>query len=56
VLIHAPAARMGGARSHLMGLVPELAAIGADDQFLLLAQPELIEALGPLPGNWETRA
>ncbi len=56
VLIHAPAARMGGARSHLLGLVPELARLHPESQFLLLAQPELLSALPPLPASWEGRA
>ncbi len=56
VLIHAPAARMGGARSHLLGLVPELAAAHPESSFLLLAQPDLLEVLPPLPANWEPRA
>src|SRR5207248_2464392 len=56
LLIYAPAARMGGARAHLLGLVPELAAIAAHDQVLLLAQPDLIEELPPLPGSWQVRA
>jgi len=52
VLIYAPAARMGGARSHLLGLVPELAAIAPDDDVLLIAQPELLADLPALPQRW----
>lgn len=53
VLIQAAAARMGGARSHLLGLVPGLAEIAARDDFLLLAQPDLVADLPVLPSNWE---
>jgi glycosyltransferase involved in cell wall biosynthesis len=56
VLIYAPAARMGGARAHLLGLVPELAALAPDDQVLLLAQPDLIAELPPLPPTWRVHA
>lgn len=53
VLIHAPAARMGGARTHLLGMVPELAALADPaDRFLLLAQPDLLSALPALPDAW----
>src|SRR5207253_1241509 len=45
VLIYAPAARMGGARSHVLGLVPELATITPEDETLLLAQPDLLREL-----------
>jgi glycosyltransferase involved in cell wall biosynthesis len=56
VLIYAPAARMGGARSHVLGLVPELAALEPTDDVLLLAQPDLIAELPPLPPTWRFRA
>jgi glycosyltransferase involved in cell wall biosynthesis len=56
ILINAPAARMGGARAHVLGLVPELAAIAPDDTGLLIAQPEVIAALPDLPSNWTTHA
>jgi glycosyltransferase involved in cell wall biosynthesis len=46
---------MGGARSHLLGLVPELAKLAEPDDFLLLAQPDLLASLPPLPSNWELR-
>jgi len=54
-LIYAPAARMGGARAHVLGLVPELATIAPDDTGLLIAQPDLIAALPALPANWVAR-
>jgi alpha-1,3-rhamnosyl/mannosyltransferase len=56
VLIYAPAARMGGARAHVLGLVPELAAIAPDDEVLLIAQPDLLDALPPLPPTWTLQA
>src|SRR5438067_667570 len=56
VLIYAPAARMGGARAHVLGLVPELAALAPSDQVLLLAQPDLIADLPPLPDTWHVQA
>src|SRR3954454_15434251 len=56
VLIYAPAARMGGARAHVLGLVPELAALASDDAVLLLAQPDLIADLPPLPPTWTVHA
>ena len=56
ILIYAPAARMGGARAHVLGLVPELASIATDDEVLLLAQPDLIAELPPLPPTWTVRA
>jgi glycosyltransferase involved in cell wall biosynthesis len=52
ILIYAPAARMGGARAHVLGLVPELAAIAPSDEGLLIAQPDLIAELPPLPPSW----
>jgi glycosyltransferase involved in cell wall biosynthesis len=52
VLIYAPAARMGGARAHVIGLVPELATLAPDDQVLLIAQPDLLQELPPLPSQW----
>ena len=52
ILIYAPAARMGGARAHVLGLVPELAAVSPGDDVLLLAQPDLIAELPPLPATW----
>src|SRR5436190_10734275 len=55
VLIHAPSARMGGARSHVLGVVPELASLSPEDEVLLLAQPDLISDLPPLPSNWVAR-
>jgi glycosyltransferase involved in cell wall biosynthesis len=56
LLIYAPAARMGGARAHLLGLVPELAAIAPDDEVLLLAQPDVLADLPPLPRTWKAQA
>jgi hypothetical protein len=56
VLMYAPAARMGGARAHVLGLVPELAAIAPDDTGLLIAQPDLIAALPALPSSWTAQA
>src|SRR5919202_2120519 len=56
ILIYAPAARMGGARAHVLGVVPELAAIASEDEVLLLAQPDLIAELPPLPPAWSVRA
>jgi glycosyltransferase involved in cell wall biosynthesis len=56
ILIYATAARMGGARTHVVGLVPELASIAPSDQVLLLAQPDLIGELPSLPDTWLTRA
>jgi alpha-1,3-rhamnosyl/mannosyltransferase len=56
VLIYAPAARMGGARAHVLGLVPELAAIAPDDEVFLIAQPDLIAELPELPGTWTVQA
>ena len=56
VLIHAPAARMGGARSHVVGLVPELAAIAPEDEVLLIAHPDLVSELPVLPGAWRVHA
>jgi glycosyltransferase involved in cell wall biosynthesis len=47
---------MGGARAHVLGLVPDLAAIAPDDAGLLIAQPDLIAALPALPSNWTVRA
>jgi alpha-1,3-rhamnosyl/mannosyltransferase len=52
ILIYAPAARMGGARAHVLGLVPELAAIAPTDDVLLIAQPDLVAELPPLPRTW----
>jgi glycosyltransferase involved in cell wall biosynthesis len=52
ILIYAPAARMGGARAHVLGLVPELAAIAPTDDVLLIAQPDLLADLPPLPRTW----
>ncbi len=56
VLVHAPAARMGGARAHVLGLLPELARLGPADDYLVVAQPDLLGDLPPLPANWEHRA
>jgi alpha-1,3-rhamnosyl/mannosyltransferase len=56
VLIYAPAARMGGARAHILGLLPELAAVAPDDHVLLLAQPDLLAELPPLPSTWVIRS
>jgi glycosyltransferase involved in cell wall biosynthesis len=56
LLIYAPAARIGGARSHLLGLVPELAHIAPDDDVLLVAQPELLAELPALPQRWSLNA
>jgi glycosyltransferase involved in cell wall biosynthesis len=55
ILIYAPAARMGGARAHVLGLVPELAAVAPDDHGLLIAQPDLIDELPTMPHNWSAR-
>jgi len=55
-LIYAPAARMGGARAHVLGLVPELASMAPDDDVLLIAQPDLLDELPPLPPTWTLRA
>jgi glycosyltransferase involved in cell wall biosynthesis len=52
ILMYAPAARMGGARTHVLGLVPELAAIAPTDDVLLIAQPDLLADLPPLPRTW----
>jgi glycosyltransferase involved in cell wall biosynthesis len=56
ILISASAARMGGARAHLLGLVPALATLNPDDAGLLIAQPDLIAELPPLPPNWTVLA
>jgi glycosyltransferase involved in cell wall biosynthesis len=56
ILVYAPAARMGGAQAHVLGLIPELAARAPDDVGLLIAQPDLIAALPALPSNWTVRA
>jgi glycosyltransferase involved in cell wall biosynthesis len=56
ILIYAPSARMGGARSHMLGLLPELAAIAPDAEFLLLAQPDLMDELPPLPQTWAVKS
>lgn len=56
ILVHAPAARMGGARAHVLGLLPELARLDPDDAFLVVAQPDLLLELPPLPRNWQLRA
>ncbi|HET6316133.1 MAG TPA: hypothetical protein VFG86_06730, partial [Chloroflexota bacterium] len=55
ILIYAPAARMGGARAHVLGLTPELAAIAPEDEVLLLAQQDLLAELPPLPSGWSLR-
>jgi glycosyltransferase involved in cell wall biosynthesis len=55
LLVYAPAARMGGARAHVVNLVPELAALAPDDQGFLIAQPDLIDELPALPPNWTVR-
>ena len=55
VLIYAPAARMGGARAHVLGLLPELAAVAPDDDVLLVAQPDLVRELPALPTTWKLR-
>jgi glycosyltransferase involved in cell wall biosynthesis len=46
---------MGGARAHVLGLVPELARLAPDDRVLLLAQPDLLADLPPLPATWKLR-
>src|SRR6266851_4672985 len=46
---------MGGARAHVLGLVPELASIAPDDEVLLIAQPDLLEELPPLLPSWTFR-
>ena len=56
ILISAAAARMGGARTHLLGLVPELAQLAPDDPVLLIAQPDVIRELPPLPSTWTVLA
>lgn len=43
---------MGGARAHVLGLVPELAAIAPDDEVLLMAQPDLVAELPSMPPTW----
>jgi alpha-1,3-rhamnosyl/mannosyltransferase len=53
VLIYAPAARMGGARAHILGLLPELASLAPEDDVLLIAQPDLITDLPDLPDTWQ---
>jgi alpha-1,3-rhamnosyl/mannosyltransferase len=55
VLIYAPAARVGGARAHVLGLLPELAAIGSQDDVLVVAQPDLVQELPALPSTWQLR-
>lgn len=55
ILIYAPAARMGGARAHILGVLPELASVAPDDDVLLIGQPDLLEALPPLPPTWTRR-
>ena len=52
VLIYAPAAQMGGARAHVIGIVPELASLAPADDFLLMAQPGLLQDLPALSSNW----
>jgi glycosyltransferase involved in cell wall biosynthesis len=52
VLVHAPAARMGGARAHVLGLLPELARLEPTDAYLVIAQPDLLAELPSLPGSW----
>lgn len=54
-MIYAPAARMGGARAHVLGLIPELASLAPNDRALLLAQPDLLAELPPLPDTWVLR-
>ncbi|MDQ6673614.1 MAG: glycosyltransferase [Chloroflexota bacterium] len=56
ILIYAPAARMGGAQAHVLGLTPELAGRAPGDAGLLIAQPDLIAALPELPAGWSARA
>jgi glycosyltransferase involved in cell wall biosynthesis len=56
VLIYAPAAQMGGARAHVVGVVPELASLVPADDFLLMAQPSLLQDLPTLPENWTLTA
>jgi glycosyltransferase involved in cell wall biosynthesis len=56
ILIHAPAARMGGARAHVLGMVPELAQVEPGDEVLLVAQPDLLAELPALPATWILRA
>jgi glycosyltransferase involved in cell wall biosynthesis len=56
ILISAAAARMGGARAHLLGVLPELAALAPHDQVLLVAQPDLIAELPTLPPTWTVHA
>jgi glycosyltransferase involved in cell wall biosynthesis len=55
ILVYAPAARMGGARAHVVNLVPELAAIAPHDQGFLIAQPDLLDELPSLPSSWSVR-
>jgi glycosyltransferase involved in cell wall biosynthesis len=52
VLVHAPAARMGGARAHVLGLLPELARLEPRDDYLVLAQPDLLAELPTPPSHW----
>ena len=47
---------MGGARAHVLGLVPELAQLAPEDVVLLLAQPDLLADLPRLPTTWNLRA
>jgi glycosyltransferase involved in cell wall biosynthesis len=56
VLLYAPAARMGGARTHVLGLAPAWAAAYPDDEVLLVAQPDLLRHLPPLPRSWTLQA
>jgi glycosyltransferase involved in cell wall biosynthesis len=56
ILIYAPAARMGGARAHVLGVVPELASRAPEDDVLLIAQPDLLDELPALPPTWTCRA
>jgi len=43
---------MGGARAHVLGLLPELARLAPDDRYLVLAQPDLLDELPELPRSW----
>jgi glycosyltransferase involved in cell wall biosynthesis len=56
ILIYAPAARMGGARAHVLGVVPELASRAPEDDVLLIAQPDLLDELPALAPTWTCRA
>src|SRR5260370_22755601 len=47
---------MGGARAHVLGLVPELPSSAPDHEVLLVAQPDLLDERPSLPSTWTFRA